>query len=350
MIDQPNQDRDIETISRLLDKHRAWWQRDALLVARVPTTPLGDLWIPLRRGTATDDMELTPDDLDPEALAGAPEDSADLVCHGDRIRTRSAYTRIPWVEAILGCRIRATIKSGSMRAQSFVQRWEDWDGAPEWRQSPWLRLLEDQVERLVRNSGAYPIVTHTLMRGPVDLAEAVLGPELLCLSLYEYPQEMRCFLDKATEAFLGILQAQMSRIPPLAGGYINPFGVWCPGTMVRTQCDASAILSPEQYKTWFLPYDQRISKSVDCSIIHLHSGSLHTVDVLLDVEHPRAIQVSLDPEPSGPAVESLVPTFAKILSAKPLIVDGYLTEGQIAHLLGALPHGGLYISARQTPD
>ena len=131
---------------------------------------------------------------------------------------------------------------------------------------------------------------------------------------------------------------------------MNPFGVWGPGRFVRTQCDASAILSPAQYRDWFLPYDQEISRTVEYSIIHLHSGSLHTVPALLAVERPRAIQVSLDPEPSGPPVERLLPVFRQVLAAKPLIVDGYLTEPQIDMLLRELPHEGLYIAARTAPD
>jgi len=334
----------------LLAKHRAWWQRESLLVARVPTSPLGDLWIPLRDGTAVSDMDLAPHALDPERLAGPPQEPGLLMCYGDRIQTRSAYARIPWVEAILGCRIRATIKSGSMRAHPFVRDWSQWRGTPPWRDSPWFELLTGQVDLLVKRSSGRYAVTHTLMRGPIDLAEAVLGPELLCLSLYEHPAELERFLDEVTDVFLGVLQAQMSRVPSLAGGYVNPFGVWSPGTMVRTQCDASTLLSPEQYRRWFLPYDRRICQAVDHSIMHLHSGSLHTVGVLLEVERPHAIQISLDPEPSGPPLESLLPVFRRILSAKPLIVDGHLTESQIGHLLDVLPHGGLYVSARQTPD
>ena len=62
-------------------------------------------------------------------------------------------------------------------------------------------------------------------------------------------------LSTATSVFVETLRAQLEVIDTIAGGYVNPFGIWAPGTVVRTQCDASAILSPDHYADWFLPWD-----------------------------------------------------------------------------------------------
>ncbi len=340
-----------DEMRRLMARHEAWWAGRALLVARVPSSPLADLWLPLADGTlAAEDVDLQPEMLDLDRLAGEPLPPGPLERDEDRIRTQSAFVRVPWVEAIMGCPIRASIQGGAMRAHAFVSDWRAWGTGAAHRRDDWLRTLVDLTERLAAASGGRYAVTHTLMRGPVDLAEAALGPRLMALSLYDHPTELRAFLEYATGVFLEVLEAQLARIPPVDGGYVNPFGVWAPGRFVRTQCDASAILSPAQYRDWFLPYDQEICRAVDCSIIHLHSGSLHTVPALLAVERPQAIQVSLDPEPSGPPVERLLPAFRQVLAEKPLIVDGYLTEPQIDLLLRELPHEGLYISARTAPD
>jgi 5-methyltetrahydrofolate--homocysteine methyltransferase len=185
------------------------------------------------------------------------------------------------------------------------------------------------------------------MRGPADLAEAVLGPELMCLSMYDSPDALRRFLDQATDAFITIVRAQLNSIPPLAGGYVNPFGVWAPGRIVRTQCDASAFLSPQQYAEWFLPYDQRISESVDYAIIHLHSVSLHTVGPLLTTERPQAIQITLETSANAPTLEEMVPIFRQILARKPLLIDGPLSQPQVRYLRRELPQDGLYIRVRQ---
>jgi hypothetical protein len=306
------------------------------------------LWLPLAGGKlATEDVDLLPDMLDQECLLGPVREAGPLELVGDAIAVREPYGRVPWVEAILGCPIWATIQGGSMRTRSFITGWAAWESRAARLDQDWLRVLSQLTEGLVQRSGGRYAVVQTLMRGPADLAEAVLGAEFMCLSMYDNPRALQRFLDEVTRAFIDILRTQLRRITPFQGGYVSPFGVWAPGTVVRTQCDASAFLSAQQYARWFLPYDVRISESTEFSIIHLHSGSLHTVDVLLGVERPHAIQVTLDPESSAPPVERLLPVFRKVLAVKPLIVDGPLSQGQVRMLRNELPLDGLFISARQ---
>lgn len=337
------------TTLALLTRHSAWWQHQGLLYAETPDGGLGDLWLPLADGRlASADVTLTPEMLDVERLVGPAQPPGKLQLWGDIIQTRDPYVRVPWVEAIIGCPIRASIQGGAMRAQHFVRSWQEWP-VSSGDILPWLKLLQRLVKLLVARSGGQYAVAHTLMRGPSDLAEAALGPELMCLSQYDHPSELRAFLESVTERFLAIWRAQWRLVPPIEGGYVNPFGIWAPGTVVRTQCDASALLSPAQYREWYLPYDKRIAEAADFAVIHLHSGSLHTVESLLQLNKPQAIQVSLDPQPSGPPLDRLLPVFGRILQAKSLIVDGVLNARQVQQLLEMLPADGLCIIARGDP-
>jgi hypothetical protein len=169
----------------------------------------------------------------------------------------------------------------------------------------------------------------------------------MCLSMYDAPQSLERFLQQVTDVFIEVLNAQLDRMPTVDEGYVNPFGIWSPGSVVRTQCDATAFLSAKQYARWFLPHDVRICEAVDYSVIHLHSCSLHTVDVLLEVERPHAIQVTLEPEPSGPPLEALLPVFRKILRVKPLILSGPLSDLEVQRLQDDLLPNGLSIEARR---
>jgi hypothetical protein len=332
----------------LLQRHADWWQRKATLVTRIQGTSLGDLWLPLADGTTADhDIDLTPDMLDVECLVGESLEPGPLETFGDLIANAGPYIRVPWLEAILGAPIRATIQGGSMRAQAFVRKWTDWESRPHRIVEAWRDLLLGMTELHVERSGGRHAVVQTLMRGPSDLAEAVLGPEMMSFAMVDHPQALRHFLDEVTDVFIEVLHAQLVRIPPIKGGYVNPFGIWSPGTVVRTQCDASAFLSPKHYAQWYLPYDVRICETVDYSVIHLHSVSLHTVDALLAVERPHAIQVILETSANAPTLDAMLPVFRKILATKSLIIEGPLSENEVERLLDEWPSGGLCIIARE---
>jgi hypothetical protein len=334
---------------RLLQRHRDWWQRKETLLSYVEGAPLGDLWLPLADGTlASADMDLHPGQLDIERLAGAPQAPGPLGLWGDRFQVADPYGKVPWVEAILGSPIRATIAGGSMRTHSFINSLEEWvqQARQGRRDEPWFGTLNQLTEVLVaRSAGRFAVVQPT-MRGPSDLAEAVLGPALMSFAMYDSPGLLRRFLEDVTQVFIDILNALLARIPRIEGGYVSPFGIWAPGRVVRTQCDATAFLSARQYREWYLPYDLRICQAVDYSFIHLHSCSLHTVDALLAQKLPHAIQVTLESEPKGPSLDVLIPIFRRILSAKPLLVEGKLSAAQVQRLLDELPTGGLAITAR----
>ncbi|MHB9034848.1 MAG: hypothetical protein ACYC6L_17595 [Anaerolineae bacterium] len=333
----------------LLTRHAAWWQKHGMLYAETPDGGLNDLWLPLADGSlAKEDVTLTPDMLDIERLVGPVLPAGELARWGDIIQTRDAFQRVPWVEAILGCPIRASIQGGAMRAGHFITSLAE--VPPSTAQSvAWLALLKRMVGMLVERSGGRYAVTHTLMRGTSDLAEAALGPELMCTAQYDSPRELRAFMEQAAQLFIRVWRAQWELIPKLVNGYVNWFGIWAPGTVVRTQCDASALLSPAQYRDWFLPFDTLLAEAADFSLIHLHSGSLHTVPALLEKARPQAIQVSLDPQPSGPPLEALLPVFNRILQVKPLIVDGALSADQVNQVLDTLPSDGLCLIVRGNP-
>jgi len=334
--------------SNLINRHRKWWEKQGILVKRSNSQPLGPLRLPLADGSLAEiDLELKPKMLDLDLLGGQQLSPGSLEIDQDFIQTRAPYGQLPWLEAILGGKVWASIESGGMRSIHSIIDWDQLDIENSLYNPEWLTLIKKLTTLLVQRSGGRFAVTAPTLRGPSDLAEALLGPELMIYTMFDHPEKLRGFLEVISERFILVLRELLEIIPRIYNGYVNPFGIWAPGTVVRTQCDATAFLSSKQYRDWFLPYDVKISEAFDYSIIHLHSCSLHVIDDLLMISKPMAIQITLEDEPKGPSLENLLPTFQRILESKPLLLEGKISEDQLSLLLENLPHAGLAINARK---
>ncbi|MGC9358985.1 MAG: hypothetical protein ACP5G7_01245 [Anaerolineae bacterium] len=133
----------------LLAQHAAWWEREAHLVAYPYEPELARLWLPLADGTtATDDLDLTPDMLDLERLTEPQLDSEIAPMGGGLLPVWAPYVRVPWMEAIAGCPIRALVASGSMRTHAILTNWDHLSCLQELRNDAWLDVLLALVERM----------------------------------------------------------------------------------------------------------------------------------------------------------------------------------------------------------
>ncbi len=292
---------------------------------------------------APEGMLLSPDDLGGAALASAAPPSPATSTRDDVFTVVGPAAKVPWMEAILGC----TVEVGHESVWSHPWLTHPWDlGAVRLQDgNPWLSKLSEITRAYVDAWQPTVMVVQTLLRGPIDMLTALLGTERTVYAMKDHPEDCRALLDVCTEAFVQVATTHMSHIPRFEHGCTSPFGVWAPGSVVRTQCDYSALVGPRWYAEHVLPFDVEITRAFDYSVIHLHSGYLFTVDALLAVETPRAIQVSIDPGGAAPAPLSLIPLFRRILERKPLMIVGQLTPRELDVLLDELPGEGLLIDA-----
>ena len=175
--------------------------------------------------------------------------------------------------------------------------------------------------------------------------------EPTCFAIYDSPDEFRRLLEICTDTFIEVAKARLELSPPFYGGYLSGYSIWAPGTVVRTQADNSALVSPATYKEFLSPCDERIFDSFDYPLIHLHSGCLHIVDVLLEAEKLKAIQVSFD-YPAGLSATESMSILKRINEQKPLILTGPVTEKELNKLQETLSPRGLcmILSVRDEDD
>ena len=333
----------------ILARHRDFWRGKGLLVHTRPHVPVESARVPLAgAGVAESDVYLEPEMLLAEDFVPKPADpptsgsNAPDPCEGDVLKIRGPF-KIPWTEAIMGCPVKLVPASGASWSERFLDDLADVDRLRMTPDNAWLAKLVDFTRALVEGAEGRYFVTHATMRGPIDMADAMLGTEQLCLRLVDEPERVRRLLEICTEAFILAARAQWAVIPPSGGGYVCRYGIWAPGEVTRTQADAASMLSPTLYRREILPFDLATLRAFPYGIMHVHSAYPHIAEPFLDTDVPSALQVGYDQPPFGPGVRELLPWLRRVLKHKPLIFHGVVSREEADVLCQELPPDGLLL-------
>jgi hypothetical protein len=239
------------------------------------------------------------------------------------------FTAIPWMEAILGCRIIASTESFIAQPQDSGNelsgsRLDQVLNADILEDNPWFDLYLAFTERLVKwSQGRFP-VGQPILRGISDMLGALLGQTEMIYAMYDEPEQMAGLASDATELFLSVVKQQFARIPPFEGGYsIGFYHVWTPGRCIWFQDDLSALLSPGLFSQFIRPNNQAICSGYDFSAMHLHAASFQHLDAILQLDQLKAIEINKDV--GGPSIKAMLPVFHKVVrQGKRLIIWGSL--------------------------
>ena len=338
-------------LQKLIELHTAWWDRSTCtLLERVSeytppaTSGSNPRGLPLADGTrSAEGQVIHPELIDPARFYDDPP-SAVTPVKGDFIENMSP-PHLCWTEAAVGCRVR--VATGGPWAEPIAADWRD--PAQLEVDQRWLTKLEVFVRLLVERAQGRCPVTQPLMRGPVDMMASAVGHEDACMALIDEPGRAADFLSHCTSIFIEIAERRLRLTPSFHGGYLSSYGIWAPGTVVRTQIDNATMLSPAMHRDQLLEHDRAIMGAFDFALIHLHSGCLHVVDALLDVDELQAIQVSID-HPGGPLAQEVMPILERVVQHKPLIVTGPVTPQELESLRQLGQQGSLCLIVRLELD
>ena len=252
----------------------------------------------------------------------------------DICRSAMPLASIPWMEAILGCQILST--KTSIKSKEYNDNIGSLKLVPFSDDNLWIKKYFEFIDIYQRTlSGKYP-VSQSILRGPSDLACALIGIESASLGLLENPDIMQKILNYVTEQLAHFLQMQIKMLPKFQDGYvIGQYEIWAPEPPIRIQEDFSMLYSPELYKNFLQPLDTYLANISKYTLIHLHSSSLHLIDQFLDISQIRAFQITKDP--NVVSLNIMLPALHKIQEAgKPLILKGQFNKedfDQIQHQL-----------------
>lgn len=110
------------------------------------------------------------------------------------------------------------------------------------------------------------------------------------------------------------------------------------------QDDFLALLNPVLFREFLLPLHQNMCLTAAVNFIHLHSGYLWPVDILLEGSRYDVLEINIDHEGAGPPVHELIPVFQRIQDAgKPLLLWGEISPDEHRLLRKQLRPAGLSI-------
>ncbi len=334
-----------------VERCRAFWAREEvdrpLLATRVGSYGAASLY---PRGLAhLPEGELKPADIHFELFRKDYEALFERHLRASSDVPWSAFSLLvmPWLEAIAGCRV--VHRSGNIWAEPRLDSYDRLEESLRPRLD-WLAKLAEFTEWLVELSdGRFPVAV-SLLRGPADVLAAMRGAQDSVLDLMDAPQDPARVLNWVTDLWVEAAQAQLSLIPPFAGGYgWNTQNLWSEEPGGWFQDDAIAYWSPSLYRRYAAPCEAKLSKSLPRTGCHLHSSAIFVVDGLLEMPDLGVIEMNLDDV--GKSIPEMIPVFQKVLETQRLYVWGNFTRDDLVLMKETLPAKGLALQLMyETPE
>jgi len=273
--------------------------------------------------------KIQPEDIDPNDFVDEQQNYLELSgqINDDIYRSAMPFASIPWMEAILGCPVVST--GSHLSSEKIIEDPESYSQIQINTDNPWIKKYLEFI-KVYNNcfSGKYP-VAQSVLRGPSDLACALIGVENASIALLMQPEAMHKLLEYVSIQLEEFLKLQLSALPKFQDGYvIGQYEIWAPEPAIRIQEDSSMHYSPELYEKFLKPNDERITSISNYTLIHLHSSSLVLINKFLEVSQIKAFQITKDQ--GIVKLEDMLPGLMKIQKAgKSLIIKGVFNDSDL---------------------
>jgi 5-methyltetrahydrofolate--homocysteine methyltransferase len=271
------------------DRYEAWWQ------GRAMDRPL--LWISAPRDRPAGN---TPEPKNP----GPPDQWLNtdylIQAHRHAFETRAFLAEtFPYVNANLGPGSLATYLGSEPRFEPTtvwytpcVSSLED-TPLPEFNaRSPWfakhLRMVETVRDAFYPDAYAsIPDLIESL-----DILAAMRGPTELLYDLLDRPAQCHRWLKRINDLYMPHYDPFYNLVKDEDGGSVfTAFSVWARGRLCKVQCDFSAMISPEQFVEFYVPYVREQVRGLDRVLYHLDGpDAIRHVDAILSVKGIHVVQ------------------------------------------------------------
>ncbi|HBQ63632.1 MAG TPA: trimethylamine corrinoid protein 2 [Clostridiales bacterium] len=173
-----------------------------------------------------------------------------------------------------------------------IHDWADWKGmAYDPENKWWKRHLE--VLRQARDIAGedYPVDIPDIIEN-VDILSAMLGPQNLLFDLMDHPDVIKAFVERIDDLYFEYYDRIYEVVKDRSGGCsYTAFRICGPGRTAKVQCDFSAMISPDQFRTFVQPSLQKQCARLDATLYHLDGpDAVRHLDALMEIPELSALQ------------------------------------------------------------
>jgi hypothetical protein len=233
----------------------------------------------------------------------------------DFMQAISVNMGIPWIEAIIGCKL-------------ILQKDSIWAKPPENNElsqiditenNPWLQRLIELHNGLIKFAdGKFPVCL-PVMHGTLDVISAFRNPEVLCLDLYDNPDILKNVIRKIDKLWISIAKKLMDITPPFYGGWFSRMNIYLKHRCATPQCDFSSLISMKMYQKFGLESDKKIISFLPSQTYHSHNTSYHILEIISKLDNLFSLQITIDK--NGPSNDKMKLIIEKCKKNIPVLIS-----------------------------
>ena len=294
---------------------------------------------------ASSDSHLSAFDVFPEDILSIADVVMDTMSKikGDLPFAVQASGGHQWLEAICGCRIKAS-NDQIWASPPEKNTLDDFISAP--LNTDWEKALLQCHKAMIGHAKNRCFTAVPVLHGPIDILCSFVGTMELAYTVIEEPEKLEIALKKAGHVFLDVSKKLIEMLEEYHGGYCSRMFVYTYKPCATLQNDGSYLTSPQAFKDLLEPVERNIVNNLPCTVYHMHNSSLHLAEIIADYDIP-AIQISVDT--NGPPMDKQIAVYEKIKQKTPILLSCWsITDMEL--LRQNLSPQGLALNYISAPD
>lgn len=182
---------------------------------------------------------------------------------------------------------------------------DGWDGVPKLAfdtENKWFKKHINLVKNCRQLAGNDFYVDMPDLMENIDVLASLRGAQETLFDLLDEPEKIGERIQEVTDVYYQYYDRFYDAIKDDEGGNAyTVFQIWGPGRTVKLQCDFSAMMSPDDFRTYIQPSLKKQSENVDHVLYHLDGPqAIKHMDALMEIDGIDALQwTSGDAGPDG---------------------------------------------------